>query len=245
MLHVETAEQAAQIERYLLETWQRVAGKTEEYPSHRTLQEYNERLPKLYNKSLVEHIEERVASGPKAITVLDVGCGQGLCLAQLARDYPQVRAVGITAADFRREAPTPWQPLIQRVDYRLEDAHKLTEIAGDINPDFVISLHAFEYFVDPLSVLQQAYDLCADNAIIFIDHAKMFLTSDEANQLENIWKEHGINTNLERWSPHTDVCSLYSLAIQKRSGTKLPLPFRYSFADLGSRTRGYIFDSTQ
>lgn len=241
MLKVENAEQAAQVEERIREGWLNVVGNTEFYPGHRNLYLYCETLPKFQDKTVTEHIDERVQAGAETITVLDIGCGQGICLGELVRDYPQVKPIGLTAADYRAEVPTPWQPFVKKIDYRLGDAG-LIELMGDVKPDFVISIHAFEYFADPLSVLEQAYDLIANDGIIFVDTAKLYLTTGEADILRSIWQENGIMVNLERWAPPSDIKSLYSLAIQKRVNTKLPLPFRYNFAELGSRTRGYNFE---
>ncbi|MCR4306089.1 MAG: class I SAM-dependent methyltransferase [Candidatus Daviesbacteria bacterium] len=246
MLYVEKAEEARQIERFISGSWRYFAGRIEVGKTSRDLDEYCQTLPTFQKKTIAEHIEERIHDGAETVTILDIGCGQGICLARLTKNYPQVRTIGLSAADFRPLAPTPWQPYINKVDYRIEDAHKLAEVISSLTPDFIVSLHAFEYFADPLCVLQQAYGLLAMDGILFVDTAGLYLTGDEADTLKNLWKQSGAEAELSRWTPGHALKSLHSPAIQKKAHAKLPLPFRYNFPALGhSITHIYSFDPTK
>lgn len=251
MLTVENNEQAVGIKGKIVERWQQHVGNTERYLSNhinRNLSMYCSLLPKIFGKTVEEYIKERLLGGAETLTVLDIGCGQGICLAELVKNHPQIRAVGLTAADFRNKPTTyDWQPYIEKIDYRLGDAHQLTEVLGDITPDVVVSLYAFQYFADPLSVLEQTYELSAEGAVIFIDSNNgLDLTREEAKQLENIWQQSGIEFNLESmagidWKERYH----YRLALQKGAASSLPLPFRYSFDESGvPRVREYLFQSS-
>lgn len=101
------------------------------YPADRNLAEYEAILPRIQDKTVVGHIRERLAQGQQQVSVLDIGCGKGIALCELILKFPKVKAYGLSDFDYRTVLDDPWLTYIQRVDYRVGDAHRLKKIFGD------------------------------------------------------------------------------------------------------------------
>lgn len=202
-------------------------NKRRDYHTHRGISEYEKFLPKFEGKTVIEHIADRIQQGADRLNVLDIGCGQGIFLAQLVKKYPQVRPYGISASDYR-SYPTPWRNYVEQIDYRVVDAQRLKQMFPDVKFDFVVSLHTLEYLADPLTALKQAYSICNSGGIIFLDRLEVLLYKEEAELLDRFWKRQGIRADLHRWAPINYEPSQYSVAIQKGQNPRLILPFRYN-----------------
>lgn len=199
-----------------------------DYPTYRGIHEYEKRLPKFEDQTVLEHINDRTQQGADHLNVLDIGCGQGIFLNELVENcseegHCQIHTYGISSFDYR-SCPTSRR---KYMDYRVGDAQKLRQIFPDVKFDFIVSLHAFEYFADPLTVLKQAYSVCNSGGIIFLDRLVVLLYKEQAELLDRFWTQQGIRADFNRWEPIDYEPSQYSVAIQKGQNPRLVLPFRY------------------
>jgi len=212
------------------------------YITDRGLGEYEHGLPQFKGKGVSELIEDKIDQGIEPINVLDIGCGEGNFLASLVHRYPQIRAFGISAFDYRQKTGL-WGDRIKQVDYRLGDAQRLASVFPDVEFDLVVSRHCLEYTDDPLSVLKQAYRRSKIGGVILLDRLGTLLNQLQAKNLKAYWEQNGIQADLERYFPGEDKYdrTIYKLAIQKASNNKLPLPFRYSYRGEGVLLN-YSFD---
>lgn len=203
-------------------------GKDVKYNTGRYLRIYDDALPSFGGKKLSELIRDKVDHTPGGINVLDIGCGEGMIFAGLIGNA-ELNAFGISAVDYRSKTG-PWAEVTSQIDYRTGDAQRLASVFAGVGFDIIASLYAFEYFADPLGVLKQAYRISREGGIILIDKFQR-LTSSQADLLKAIWEQNGIKSELHRWAPVRegyDTPSMYSLAIQRGSNPRLPLPFKYS-----------------
>lgn len=210
----------------------RVQAQRHPYTTYRGIENYDSLLPKFKGIKVSEHIASRIEAGATEVSVLDIGCGEGFFLASLAHKYPEVKAFGISAYDYRPRDEFS-KGLLSGVDYRVGDGNKLKEVFADTQFDIVTSLYALEYFADPLNVVVQAYECVREGGLLFIDEFGPRMTMDQVELLKKYWQREGINAELDRWVPSYDKfeSARYALAAQKGASPSLPLPFRYSLPD--------------
>ncbi len=190
---------------------------------------YDEDLPTFRGKTLSTLIEEKVAKGDDTINVLDIGCGEAIAIAQIMTRCPQVRGFGISAYDYRKDVRYVRRDDIDNIDYRVGDAQELARVYPNARFDFVVSRYCIPYVNDSLSVLRQAYSRTRTGGIILFDDMGTELTPKQALKLKTYWRVKGIHAEMEpnpimSWGEFTQT---HSLALQKTSNNKLPLPFRY------------------
>lgn len=140
------------------------------YPADGNLAEYRAGLPRHNGQTIIDCIRERTAQGQKPVNVLDIGCGKGIFLCELSLKFPQVRAFGLSAFDYRDFLEDPWFTYIKRVDYRLGDAHNLKQIFKGVRFDIVTSFYTFPYLANPSAVLDQVHSLLNSGGLAFIDN---------------------------------------------------------------------------
>lgn len=199
------------------------------YPTFRGLAEYDSRLTRQNGKSVIGVIEGKIVAGADTMNVLDIGCGKGNMLDDLVQRYPQVKAFGLSAFNFRSNQ-YQLQEHAGRIDYRIGDAHKLDSIFSDVDFDLIVSVHGTSYSADPLAVLRKAYSNCKDGGIVMFDKMGTHLTQSQAELLQEFWQQNGIQANLHpRTSYHDEITRVnHSITLQRVAGISLPLPFKYS-----------------
>lgn len=213
--------------RRVRESTYQLHGEEKPYATYKDVDGYRDNLPKFNGRNLTEIIEDKISQGSDCVRVLDVGCGEGIFLANLIRRYPQVRAFGISSFDYRPRAERAWSEYVNQIDYRTGDAHKLNAIFSGVEFDLTVSYHCVEYLSDPLAVLKQIYRRSKTGGIILLDRLGVSLSMQEANQLSQYWKQHETQAELTRWAPSSYDPSIYSLSLQRGTNPRLPLPFRY------------------
>lgn len=228
MTITEIASSSAEIKSYRKQAF---AGQNtrRDYITYRGIPEYEKLLPKFEDQTVLEHINQRIQQGIDRLNVLDIGCGKGIFLDDLIEDYSKegpcrVQAYGISSFDYRFH-PTSCRKYI---DYRVGDAQRLRQIFSDVKFDFIVSLHAFRYFADPLTVLKQAYSLCNNDGVVFIDRLAVPLNQEQADLIDRFWRRQGIRAEFRRWAPIGYEPSHYAVAIQRGQNPRLILPFRYN-----------------
>lgn len=209
------------------------------YPTgtDRSLFEYLELLPTFEGRNFAEHIETKFKQTGQPIAVLDIGCGQGVMLGELLdldiNSIP-VYPFGVSAFDYRPflgEDKDIIDP-DDEVNYRVGDAHKLSRLFPDIKFDIVVSVATFKYLADPLAALKQAYMVCKEGGLMFIDSFCVPLTKPQADLLRTFWEKNGIKVDLRQshftiTSPDP-ISTYYYLAMERGNSSHLPLPFKYA-----------------
>lgn len=79
-------------------------------------------------------------SGREYRSLLDLGCGSGIFLTELARDYPQLRAVGIEPAQAAVDAARAWvenSEAADRIEIKLADAVPFLH-SDEVKPDLAL-----------------------------------------------------------------------------------------------------------
>lgn len=198
---------------------------------------YEDLLPRFKGKTISELIGERTDQG-KDVSVLDIGCGEALFLARLAERFPRLKANGLSAADYRGRTKDPQlRSIIEKVDYRIGDAHDLTSIYPDGHFTHIVSVETFQYITDPIVVLGQAYSLLEKDGVMLIHNPRLPIKHQEVNQLEQYWKERGVQATLTReYTAEDEERNLkqeffagfpkLGLTIVKNDLINLPLPFK-------------------
>ncbi len=201
-------------------------GKTvSHYETARSIGDYESRLPKIDGKGFVECLTELGKRKPN-FRALDIGCGQGVALTQIAGEYPQSSLSGISARDFREDLEDPGVEEFTRehIRYLVEDAQNLNRVFRGDKFDLIISTWCFYYLADPMNTLRHAYSLLEDNGFLLVHHTGIWLDKQEAEKLQEFWGKQGIEANI----PDPTNASSISVALRKTRNCKLPMPFFYT-----------------
>ncbi|MDP3974118.1 MAG: class I SAM-dependent methyltransferase [Candidatus Daviesbacteria bacterium] len=194
------------------------------YKLDRSVHDYEYELPKFQAKTFREHLLDRLTTS-QDVSILDVGCGRGVALAELVRDNSGLKAAGISAQDFREEISDPQlRDSIRKVDYKTGDVQKLRSIFQGQEFDVVISDGVFFYLGDPLNALRQCYGILKPDGILFINFTGLHLPQSDVARLEKYWKDIGVEAEASIDGRTKDLV----FAIQKGLIDKLPMPFKYS-----------------
>ncbi len=212
----------------------------------RGIREYEEIL-ELEDTTLRGLVEAKIAEHPEGINILDIGCGKAAFLKQVKKEYPQANAFGLSAYNYRGVLGSVriFLRIDPRIDYRVEDAHKLTSIYPGTRFDIVVSVAALEHIADPLNVVKQAYRLVKPGGIIMFNSPER-LTRQQAEDLQRYWDLFGIKTKFGRdtigFKPDDPI--MRTILIEKAGAPKLPLPFKYvrSFWRTSNYGIGYELD---
>lgn len=210
----------------------------QKYVVNRAKTEYERALPKFKGRSVVEHLNTKLLEDSSEVSILDIGCGEARFLGQLVEDCEclsetklRLKAAGLTAADYRCYIQEPyWQDLVSKVDYRMGDAHCLTEIFPDQKFDFITSLYAFVYFVEPLRVLEQTYSLLKEGGIAFIHCSGINCNEEAMEELQQNWKEnYGIDSDFSSAQSLgiANRIHLFNVAFRRNHIEHLSIPSKY------------------
>lgn len=143
------------------------------YYTCRGADSYNSLLPRYNGLSFLEVLRSKINTSDKPIAILDVGCGQGVALAELLREFPgKLRVTGISATDLREYAPERLQRFIKQIDMKIGDAHFLKEIFQEKKFDFIVSVKTFEHLEYPGFIAQQCRELLKPYGLAFIEGYK-------------------------------------------------------------------------
>lgn len=205
------------------------------YRVDRGIAEYLAELPKFYNGDLIRLLKEKLKEGGE-VSILDVGCGQGIFLAELLKKFPQAKVYGVSGRDDRKDITDPkLRDLAYRIDYRAGDIQKLKALFPNEKFDFITSVATFMYLGDPLNVMRQCYGLLKPEGIVLIDSPGLYLSQEDKEKLWCYWKDQGIDSQMvpclsapfkDPYETHKIMS--FNLAIKKGPPTKLPMPFRYT-----------------
>lgn len=102
-----------------------------------------------------------VESPPRQI--LDVGCGTGLLSGMLAEHYPETQIEGLDLAEGMIEHCRERWKESPRMTFTQTDADQFLSLR---KYDLVASSCSFQWFPNPLSVLQNLYNLTTDSATL-------------------------------------------------------------------------------
>ncbi len=204
-----------------------------EYPTERGVMEHEEMLPRFKGLTFVEHIKKFGEIG-QPVSVLDIGCGQGYLLGELLdpdEGYPPISAYGVSAFDYRpylgdrKDYVDP----DDKIDYRIGDAHRLNKVFPDVRFDIVVSGYTFQWLIDPLVAVKQAYRVCKEGGIVFLDFFGAPLNQSEADLLLDFWGKHGVKANLQNRIDYGDsTFGHLAVSMQRGSNPHLPMPFNYT-----------------
>ncbi len=185
------------------------------YPADGTLNEYAWGLPLFQEKTFVNLVGERVSLGEK-VRFLDIGCGKGIALCELKQKFPSVEVTGLSLHDFREVLDDPYLTRIRQVDYQVGDAQDLGDIFRGREFDIIVSWYAFQYFPDPLAVLEQLPQLLTPTGVALIGGA--IKASDmELVQLNNLWQTKGVKLESPTSSTSEAQNSFRNLIIRRTS----------------------------
>lgn len=195
------------------------------YTIDRDLDNYDDSLPTFRDKTLIQLIAEKL-NGQQPVAILDAGCGAGIALLQIKELFPDVNIAGISGRDLKLK--NRFKTQLEHFDYRIGDVQKMGTIFRDKKFDLIISHYTFIYLGDKPNAIRQCYKLLKPNGIMLISDA-FDITPDEADALQNIWAEKGIETEIKSKTEDAGLgLKYFDLAIRKNPEVeKLPMPFNY------------------
>ncbi len=232
------------------------------YRGNRDLSYYIANLPTFEELTFFDHARNKTDDSEE-VRVLDIGCGEGLALAELKQKLPEVKAFGISATDMRViTPPDDLKPYVDSIDYRIGDAHKLKDIFRGESFDYIISTKTFIHLGDPFRVLKQCYRLLKTGGIAFIEDPGFWLTAREFSKLQQFWESQGVKAELHgllsmsseeitqlaaAFPVFNNTRSDFHIAIQRSpEAPRLPMPFKYvkSQFDLSNigHSKPYVFN---
>lgn len=195
-------------------------------------QPYLDFLPCVVDRKPEEIVSE-ICDG-KVADVLDVGCGNGAALIQLVREYPNISAAGISSyphhednslyrhvlidGEIKYQPPTVNVLNDLGVDYRLGDAHHLTDVFPDRRFDLVVSVFTAMHLFDPWRMAAQVNEILKEDGIALIGSFFFYAESGVKGYLswylEQVYKGNLEFDNTAGWS---------MLWFKKQSDWQIPL----------------------
>lgn len=122
-------------------------------------------LPRYQDKNLLDILTQK-GKEEDALTLVDLGCGKGQFLLDLARLVPPMELVGITSYPYHEQSSSHRTHLKEYdVQIHIGDMQKVKEIIQPSTVDIVTSVFAFDYLADPWWGLKQAYDIVKPGGI--------------------------------------------------------------------------------
>lgn len=141
------------------------------YYTHRGIGNYDALLPQFDGLSFSRVVQATQETTGRKASVLDIGCGQGIMLAQMICGY-NIEATGVAATDLRAYADQSLMlaPYLQAIDLRVGDIRDILKLLGNKKFDFITSVKTFEHVTNPLEVIAQCEGLLKPGGIAFIEN---------------------------------------------------------------------------
>lgn len=134
---------------------------------------YVETLPAFEGRNLIQLIDEKLESSPKA-RLLDVGCGQGRFLIDCRRKWGvRVDCSGISAYSYHRNK-TEQRLGELGIDVKVGDAQSLLRHFSPESFDMVTSVWTARYMADPMAFLKGVYRILRPGGIALIHQFPFF-----------------------------------------------------------------------
>jgi hypothetical protein len=123
-------------------------------------------LPSIDDGSMVERLTTTTSGG--GMRVLDVGCGEGLALTLMAKEYPNSEFVGIDLDEAAIATAKAAAKDLPNLDFVVLDATKIQDREGfAASFDYVLAFDAIHDLCEPESVLKGIYDALKPNGGVF------------------------------------------------------------------------------
>lgn len=110
-----------------------------------------------------KYIAHRISPG---FNVLDVGCGPGIILGELAELEPTVRATGLEISSDRAQIAAKKHAHNSRITFASGDAHAMQFASNSF--DFVYSRMLFQYLPDKQSALAEMVRVCRPGGSVLL-----------------------------------------------------------------------------
>ncbi len=195
----------------------------------RGIDEYNELLPTFKGRGFRGLLENRLSSTYRPIRVLDIGSGACIALGEMVRNYSaKIAAYGISSRDYIDRMPD-WQLYTSQVNLTIGDAQKLKDYFEPGSFDLVVGVFAFDYLVDPLGTLEQAYYLLDIEGVVLTHNLLLPLTGVEEQTFSKYLEQNGVTPEFRyrRKRKVADERLKCDVAWQRNTGQDLDLPFVY------------------
>lgn len=201
------------------------------YVTMRGLDEYDEILPVSRGRSLSQFLSQRETQSNKT-TVLDVGCGQGMFLADVASQFnkDKFELNGISATDLRWGLPPAIAQAMANLNYQEGDIQRLRKYYRPESFDLITSVWSICYVADPWNVIKNAYRLLKPNGVAFLANLGISLTGEEEASLRRYWSALGYDIGMYADFDYTDPAdrSPIKLILRRNQRPHLQLPFKYA-----------------
>lgn len=105
----------------------------------------------------------------KTLKILELGCGTGQLIHEIASKYPEVNYLGIDVAENMITAAIEGNSTEGSVNGNLEfKVCPVENFASENTYDIIICTHAFPYFPDKKAVMKKIAGLCSENGQVVI-----------------------------------------------------------------------------
>ncbi len=157
--------------RVISNDYQSVEPDNRGYYTNRNARNYNLLLPHAEGQPLLTYLQTRHTNSSHPLSVLDVGCGQGIALAEMMRDY-NIQASGVTATDLRKyvDPALRLRPFLEQIDLRIGDLSNLKDYFGGKRFDLIISVKTFEHVPNPSTIIKQCEELLKPGGVGLIEN---------------------------------------------------------------------------
>ncbi|HEX4064430.1 MAG TPA: methyltransferase domain-containing protein [Acidobacteriaceae bacterium] len=150
------------------------------------------------SEDIVERILRLAQPGPEDVA-LDVACGPGLLVCDLARTVCHATGIDLTPAMLQQARKTQQERKVSNVSWDQGDVTALPY--SDRAFDIVTCRFAFHHFPQPLPVLREMKRVCRPGGrIVIADSAPLAAKADAFNQMERLRDpSHSRALPVEEW----------------------------------------------
>jgi len=114
-------------------------------------------------KKIIELIREIINFNRNPIKLIDIGCGDGYLLKEIAKDFPQIDLFGIDLSENRVETAKKFVP---RAVFKTGDAQDVP--FKDETFDIVVCSEVIEHCPDDMKVLAELYRILKTNSFLIL-----------------------------------------------------------------------------
>lgn len=119
---------------------------------------------KLLRRNVIKELKKYAPTG----TLVDVGCGSGHLLVQIAEQFPNLHLIGIDLSSniLEKAKKRAVEKNFEKIEFRISNAEELP--FSDNSIDFLISTLSLHHWTNPQKILNEFYRVLKPSAVFLI-----------------------------------------------------------------------------